>query len=208
MFIGGAPYQGKTKLVNELLRSKPEKYKNLSLDLLADELERDSDKLLKYCALMPAEMKAAFQINEKYDVSHLRGNKLLWTIFMNAPMMLEVGDELRNAGPDTVPIVESLFYNRKARVGFYESCKEYLEILGSDLDLDEIPKTLIYFDLGLETSVKRQREDTVKKPRFSERELSMFYYFQELPGSNELPNLDVYVVKSEEDLQRALELFG
>ena len=191
---------------------KPEKYINLGLDFLNDKLEKDNDLLIMYCALMPPEMKIAFRIPENYDFSQLRKSNRLWTLFMQVPVMLGVADGLRNAGSNTIPIIESLFYNFEAKIGFYNACKDYLKILQEtspsdlpEINLDEIPKTLIYFDLGLETSLKRQRNDT--KPHISEQKLKMFYPFQEIPINNELPNLEVYVIKSEDDLNRALKQF-
>jgi len=104
-----------------------------------------------------------------------------------------------------IPVVDGLFINECTRKVFYGYLRNSLK---NNLNLDEMKKILIYFDLGLDVSL--ERFNIADRPKdqaiiWTEDMVKRAYQNQEIPTPTELPNLELMILKSQKDIDECFE---
>lgn len=225
MLVGGLPYSGKTQLCTKLAEIQPDKYRYLGLDDYYKRAEEDSTHFFRYLTITSPQMANAMGVSAaiaagvnldsamqtmKTSLVATR-QKEMWEQLLKLSSMTCITDDILQTPDGITPVVESLFFNRGNRAEFYEAIKDYIEILNQAFpgrpdvvpeELDRVRKTIVYFDLGLETCMARYNadEEKEKKPMINEPVMRHIHRTQELPTTNEFPNLEVVLIRNDAEL--------
>ena len=127
-----------------------------------------------------------------------------WDLMVQQAVNAYLVSQLELAG-SKVPIIESLLHDLERRSMFFECYTEMIDIMHAGIDLKAAKKTLVYLDLGIEVSLQRFRNGTSKKPLVNERVILNTYQTQQIPTSREFPNLEVIVLRNEEQVREFIE---
>jgi len=225
MLIGGLPYSGKTMLGKDLAQRQPEKYKYLGLDDYYKRAEEDGNRFFTYLKLacpqlvdsmgMGIALAAGADLNSAMQTLRTSlsttGQKPFWEQLLKLSSMTCITDHVLQTPEGITPVVESLFFNKSNRAEFYESFKDYIEILNQALprrpqtmpeELDSARKRIVYLDFGIDVCLARYWADPEKekKPMICEELIRHLHANQEVPSADEWPNLEVVVIKNDTDL--------
>lgn len=234
IIVAGIPYSGKSTLCRELQKINPEKFPFIDADQLFDDLMDDPkmffDFLLKaepklywstkefYAKvgiLDPRKQIDAMRVfGEQYGVSQYVKNMENYVVAACA------FEKIANLPHESCPVIEGLHTTREARQGFYERMRLYPAIAKLGIkegetdetptkgDIDSMRKFMVYFDLGARLSLKRLKRRK-GKPKYKslttkKSNITKHYEMQELPLGDEIPNLEILVVKSQADIDYAI----
>lgn len=218
MLVGGIPYSGKSYLCDSLVERRPEKYTYLGLDNLHEKMDSDPLLFFRNLALFYPQIicKIGMDPNNlnRYNLqerkSFLKGlftaqfGEQSWILVVQQAVNAYAVSQLKQSG-SKVPIIESLLHDLEKRRMFFDSYGEMIDIMRAGIDLNSAKKTLVYLDIGIEVSLQRLRSDTSKRPLVNERVIRYAYENQKIPKSSEFSNLEVIVLKSEQQVKEFLE---
>ena len=218
IFVGGLPYSGKTHFCGLLERAHPEKYTHVGLDDHFEDLSVNPEKLM--AVLKEANKPLYEEINKfgmrefilgdgnrfKYFASYMiktnRGEDIQHLI--SEYSLIHAADEMQKQ-PKT-PVVDGVFLNRDSRVFAYEKIGGRMKTPIADMR-----KILVYFDRGLDVSLARfkaGRSQNYKSMVCNEKTIQNFFALQEIPGSEEGPNLEVLLIQHEHEVAPAVAHVG
>lgn len=223
ILIGGIPCSGKSFLTNRLIRNNPKTYVNLGIDIIYDYIEANSRKFFMYLNILNPDLIENLGINFKKDkIKKLNAKKKIlknylnengighyWEKLLQGSGNIYFAEKLLNLDNSNKAVVESLFLNRRDRTEGHLAFKEYMGIVHSlksqeifplEKNLDNVKKTLIYLNLGLEVSLERFYNSQNLSSMLSKELILHAYEHQEIPLSNELPNLEVVLLESQKQI--------
>ena len=219
VFVSGLQYSGKTSFCNKLELINDKKYFHIELDKSFDYLTfhrdvfvniiKDKDREL-YNKIRKLAKKASAETDEKVETKHdqitLFANYLFSQGKQREFQMLQSGcaivyatRRIKSFNNGEVPLIDGVLINRFSRKVDYAALQESCNIP----NLDEIQKTIVHFNLGLEESLKRYGEGKrVEKKSMicTEDTIKRYYDSQEIPSNDEFPNLEVLLIKREKDI--------
>ena len=232
VIVAGIPYSGKTTFCKELQKSNPEKFHYIEGDKVFDELMQKPELFFEYlkrtdlgfywtAKTQLAQMgflKPKEQLSALVGLSDQFGAKEYLKNMQSYVALTYCFEEMAKLHPESCPIMEGLHTTRKSRQNLYERMKLYpafakmTEKSDKDTpttgDLDDMRKFIVYFDLGVGISLrrlrkrkgKRKHKTMVTKPSSVTRHFEM----QELPSGDEIPNLEILIVKSQAEVDFAV----
>ncbi|MBI2661325.1 hypothetical protein HYX09_03590 [Candidatus Woesearchaeota archaeon] len=227
LMVGGVPYSGKTYFCRRLKETDPGRYLDLGFDRVLDLLQRDPQEFFNCFGFMEpllGQIRQMPSIGEALRVEYpgarqeaLKGALIkmragdLWMGILKQEALVYISEKVLNAGDDSVPMVESLLYTEAVRMLFYQSLKDWLEMLQSSesarptsryFDIDRARKTLIYLDFGLEAALARYAKEKDRKPGVDGGTIFDIHSQQQIPDAGEWPNLEVIVIRDQVQFDR------
>ncbi len=219
ILVGGMPYSGKSHLCKQIADKDP-RYVNLCFDTLCDEMNTDAEKFVNYTNMYNPKIISQVKTDNGPDPKAVQdkirnalnnsGQGEHWQLFLQGAAMACLTEKLMSIG-DSTPVMESLYYNKEDRQSFYDSLKDHIAILNSQRekqlnpdDLDSVKKKLIFFDYDLDFVLDRYRNDGSERPLVNEGAIRLIHDMQSIPSDDELPNLEVIIVKDPQQTSEIL----
>jgi tRNA uridine 5-carbamoylmethylation protein Kti12 len=217
IFVGGLQLSGKTNFAHNLASKDKDKYTHTEMDGLYDDLAQNRYffmKLIKkYHRERYKEIKnfaKQFNITDRSDQLTFYANYMIKTgqlkkfdVLQGMTSYLYAGELIKKMDNNIVPILDGPIVNKSTRKSIY-NC-----LTASMGNIDGVSKLIIYLDLGLDLSLERLK--TTKRKKLAsmspptEELIRKSYEYQELPEKDEMPNLDVLIIKNEEEIGSAIE---
>jgi hypothetical protein len=222
ILVGGLQYSGKSTLCERLDRD-PAGYKHVEFDRLFNEVAICGGPFFKYLRMHNEESynlykRVAIGCGLHDPTEQLQGigqvmikNGLVsdWLSLLHSVCAYYTADLLMKSNGNT-PVLEGLFINRDERIASYNLLNECLDKMGKGGDyLKFVQKFMIYFNLGLDLSLQRLRENPQHKYEAlmtTEEVVRNTAARIEVPSKDELPNLEVVVVSSIGEIDEAARL--
>lgn len=222
IFFGGLQYSGKSSLARDLEAKNPARYVHLEMDALTETLTRRraifTGLIKRYDPNLYEEVR---QIGEEigtkgdYNLLTLLANyKIAQRRFSEFADMQQsyvvryAGETIAGLKRKMTPLVEGGFTNKISRSITYKALQQSF---GRKISLDETQKIFVYFNLGLDLSLNRFKENGKRElasMTWSEDLIRKTFKEQEIPKSKEFPNLEVVVINNFEDLQQCQEMLA
>jgi len=228
MFIGGAPYSGKTTLCDVLVEARPDKYVGFELDKYYDVVENSPRDFFTNIAITNSNLLdlvgADLSMSEpQLGLAYIDLKERI--VFGNSPrhwiMMLQLAanlaltQDLLKIDEDQVPVYVSLMYNKAERQTGYQAMVEYLSIVEeltgkthpkfNPQRIDSLRKTFAFLDISPAECIRRYQANPDLKPISGEAEIRHAYAIEEHPTIDEWPNLEVVIIKNDVELEAFVE---
>jgi len=212
VLVGGIQYSGKTRFCSDLTKHG---YEHHDLDAVGHYLENNREVFFRN---IKKSNRAVYDVIRKLGRKHHiedKGNQIV--LFANEMINRGQGDAFFEIQQETgifyvgklikqsqkIPIIDGAFVNKVSREKVYGRLSSVLQPI---YDFQEMPKLFVHFNQGLDLSIERFKNSTrLDKKRCSEDYIRSMYAMQEIPSEDELPNLEVLVIKKPEEVPEALE---
>lgn len=211
IFVGGIQCSGKSYLIDRLIEKDSSKFSDFKVDDISNQMLDSATDFFKFLFMLNPENKDEYRINiygknesELIVERDLLKEKLFdesesynWKIMLGESIYTCLAVNLLNSyNEGVVSIVENLFYDYRSRRSNFFYIDNYVSRIdnSNEFNFDSIPKTLIYLDLGIELSLQRFKGC---EKDFNVDLIVDTFEDQELPKSDEVPNLEVIILKTE-----------
>ncbi len=216
IFVGGLQYSGKSYFARNLEKSRPSRYKYIGVDELCEQLTQRRDVFMGLIKRYDKDLHG--QIENLGRQMNVRGDCNLLTLFANYMIeagrfgefedmqqlyvLLHASEIMVGLKKGVTAVVDGAFTNKISRQVAYQTLRV---AFGRKVPIDELRKLFIYFNLGLDLSLERFRKDGREGKsalRWDEALVRRTFKEQEIPATNELPNLEVAVINNPDELEQ------
>lgn len=225
IIVGGLQHSGKSTLARRLKELDGELYRHIELDYALEYLNANRSGFIRYIRRLNPGLYAEIrklgdwlgeqspELKPKSDADYF----IIFANYMRAekriPELEDVIDgcclhyssERLLEAQDGIPVVDGTLLNRVSRQYAYSAFKN---AVAQATNLDDIGKLIVYFNLGLKTSLRRYKEKKrEEKEEFvlSKKSIKADYRGQEVPKSGEFPNTEVLVITRPDEVDDAVK---
>jgi len=220
VIVGGLQYGGKSGFCRDIEEKTKGKYRRFTLDdsytFLNTKGRGTALKLIEktnpelHAKIVEAGWKNAVWGDAERFTMYARsrieaGKRHDLDMMMNFYSMVYTTNLMIEAGDEVIPILDGVFINKVSRDLTYQTLRNLLK---DHINLDDAKKVLVYLDMGLETSLLRYNlsgRPTSQVMECTKDTIRTTHGIQELPEQDELPNLEVMILKTQEDIAATQE---
>jgi len=222
--VGGLQFSGKSTFCDNLQKQSNGQYRHIDADVISSRLATNGESFFRYCHYLNPQFTdqilKSFEKQGIYDKQRQLLNYGAWVIrdegvrlwerILGEITAISIAEQLQRTSAS--PIIEVLGINKAARQGLYERMYAWTKHkFGGEQVAEQIkdmPKTIVFFDQGLDTSLGRFALGR-KKPnsilKCSRELIEKTYQEQEVPTDGEVPNTENIIITNVNQVQPVLE---